>query len=602
MFESVTYLQDHFNNSLRKLDDAPADFIPKHLEKYLHERDGDNNKILSKNRYETLVYRMLKNKIDSSDIFVPDSIEYRSLERDLIDAKYFIENIDVISMKLGTKFLTEDFKMMVEANLKEMNSLILETNQNILNNKNPHFKIKDKSNKWHLEYQGVENKDINNPLFKKMPKIELANLIWLVQKKCDFFSAFTHILHKNASSNTETSHLIAVIIAYATNMGVPKMASCSGFFYNQLKKTSDAFFRAETLKLANEIIINASSKLSIHKIYNINNKVHSSIDGKKDEAHNNIFNARYSPKYFGMNKGISTITLGGNFHPLALKVVSPNEYEGNFGLELLLMNESDIQPSINSTDMHGINDINYALYEGCGYEFRPRYSNIYKHAQSIYSPNNLSDYPDNYIIKPTHQINKQLIFDEEFNFKRIVASILSKTCTVSTIVKKLSSSMKSNKTRKAIAEYNKIPRTIHILRTINDLSYRQDIQVALNRGESYHQLVDVIRFVNGGRITAKTEQEQIIFKESARLVANIIIYYNSFVLSQFYKQKLKQGQHKQIDALKRVSPIAWTNVNLYGKYELNDITSSTSINQIVDMVKNETLIDEFLNEQDFDEL
>ena len=161
--------------------------------------------------------------------------------------------------------------------------------------------------------------------------------------------------------------------------------------------------------------------------------------------------------------------------------------------------------------------------------------------------------------------------------------------------------MKSNKTRKAIAEYNKILRTIHILRTINDLSYRQDIQVALNRGESYHQLVDAIRFVNGGRITAKTEQEQIIFKESARLVANIIIYYNSFILSEFYTQKLKQDQQKQIDALKRVSPNAWTNINFIGKYDLNNITSSTSINKLVDMIKNETLIDEILNEQDLDE-
>ncbi len=195
----------------------------------------------------------------------------------------------------------------------------------------------------------------------------------------------------------------------------------------------------------------------------------------------------------------------------------------------------------------------------------------------------------------------QLILDEETNMKRIIASILSKTCTVSTIVKKLSSSMKSNKTRKAISEYNKILRTIHILRTINDLSYRQDIQVALNRGESYHQLVDAIRFVNGGRITAKTEQEQIIFKESARLVANIIIYYNTFILSQFYIQKLKQGQKKQIDALKRVSPNAWTNINLYGKYELYDITSSTSVSKLVDMIKNETLIDEILDEQDLDE-
>lgn len=48
------------------------------------------------------------------------------------------------------------------------------------------------------------------------------------------------------------------------------------------------------------------------------------------------------------------------------------------------------------------------------------------------------------------------MIDEAFNIKRIVASMMTKTCTVSTIVKKLSSSMKSNKTRKAIAEYNKI--------------------------------------------------------------------------------------------------------------------------------------------------
>ena len=139
------------------------------------------------------------------------------------------------------------------------------------------------------------------------------------------------------------------------------------------------------------------------------------------------------------------------------------------------------------------------------------------------------------------------------------------------------------------------------MRTINDLSYRQDIQVALNRGESYHQLVDVIRFVNGGRITAKTEQEQIIFKEATRLVANIIIYYNRFILSQFYIQKLKQGPYTQVEALKRVSTIAWVNMNLYGKYDLSNIASSTSMSQIMDILKNETLIDEFLNEQGLEE-
>ena len=43
------------------------------------------------------------------------------------------------------------------------------------------------------------------------------------------------------------------LIAYATNMGLAKMTSCSNLSYHQLKKTSGAFFRQDTLKVANEL-------------------------------------------------------------------------------------------------------------------------------------------------------------------------------------------------------------------------------------------------------------------------------------------------------------------------------------------------------------
>ncbi|MDC0857673.1 Tn3 family transposase, partial [Rickettsiales bacterium] len=131
-----------------------------------------------------------------------------------------------------------------------------------------------------------------------------------------------------------------------------------------------------------------------------------------------------------------------------------------------MMNESDIQPTINSTDMHGINEINHALHDFANYDFQPRYTNIYKQAQNICGAKDPSEYSDDYVIKPNYKIKTELMTDETFNIRRIVASMMTKTCTVSTIVKKLSSSMKSNKTRKAIAEYNKILRSIHILKTI----------------------------------------------------------------------------------------------------------------------------------------
>ena len=128
------------------------------------------------------------------------------------------------------------------------------------------------------------------------------------------------------------------------------------------------------------------------------------------------------------------------------------------------------------------------------------------------------------------------MLEEEMNMKRIAASFLLKTGSVSNVVKKLSA-MTTNRTRKAIAEYNNILRTIHILKTINSLKYRQNIQIALNRGESYHQLAGAISYANNGKIIAKTEREQLIFKECARLVCNVIIYYNSQILSHFYLEK-----------------------------------------------------------------
>ena len=63
------------------------------------------------------------------------------------------------------------------------------------------------------------------------------------------------------------------------------------------------------------------------------------------------------------------------------------------------------------------------------------------------------------------------------------------------------------------------------------------LTLVLNRGKSYHQLAGNVSYAHGGKIIAKTEREQLIFKECARLVCNVIIYYNSQILSHFYLEK-----------------------------------------------------------------
>ena len=108
--------------------------------------------------------------------------------------------------------------------------------------------------------------------------------------------------------------------------------------------------------------------------------------------------------------------------------------------------------------------------------------------------------------------------------------------------------------------------SIHILRYIDDSSFRQYIQKAVNRQELYHKLRRKVGFENGGKIMVRLESEQTAYHECNRLVCNMIVYYNSYILSQFLLEKSKKNQSEQIEALKQVSPIAWRHINFYGKY------------------------------------
>ena len=50
-------------------------------------------------------------------------------------------------------------------------------------------------------------------------------------------------------------------------------------------------------------------------LYDIQDVIHSSSDGQRMETQIDTINARYSPKYFGLQKGVSAYTLVANHVP-----------------------------------------------------------------------------------------------------------------------------------------------------------------------------------------------------------------------------------------------------------------------------------------------
>jgi hypothetical protein len=67
------------------LDKFPLRFIPDTMKRYLYTQGEIQSKQLLPDRYEFLVYRLLRHGLEAGEIFCPDSVRFRSFEDDLLD-------------------------------------------------------------------------------------------------------------------------------------------------------------------------------------------------------------------------------------------------------------------------------------------------------------------------------------------------------------------------------------------------------------------------------------------------------------------------------------------------------------------------------------
>jgi TnpA family transposase len=308
-----------------------------------------------------------------------------------------------------------------------------------------------------------------------------------------------------------------------------------------------------------------------------------SVDGSKYETKVQTIQSRYSPKYFGLKKGVVALNYLINHAVVNSEVIRPNDHESHFLFDIVRNNTSEIDADAITGDMHSINCLNYVLLAAINKSFTPNYNSPQKESISCMQP--LKTY-NHCIVQPTKVINEQLIEDEWDNIQRVLTSAVMGNTTQSIIVSKLTSSKRNNKTKRALSEYNEILKSLHILDFIDDALYRSCIRKALNRVEAYHNLRRAIAKVGGGKLSGKSIVENEVWNQCTRLIANAIIFYNGLLLDNVLKTLEVQGQNEgHLECIKNISPISWIHVNLTGKYEFTKYSSDINMQEIVAQFK-----------------
>ena len=290
------------------------------------------------------------------------------------------------------------------------------------------------------------------------------------------------------------------------------------------------------------------------------------VDGQKFEVARPTLKARRSKKYFKKGKGVVAYTLLVNHIPLQTELIGAHEHESYFAFDIWYNNTSSIMPTAITGDMYLINKASFAVMDWFGGKLCPRFTNLQAQLKHLYCGDELDQYKD-WLIKLVDKIDRQFIEDEWPNIEPIIKALGCKEITQSILIKKLCTYSASNKTRKALFEYDKLIRSIYTLKYLQDRKLQRDIHRSQNRVESYHQLRMAIATAYGKKqLSGRGDREIEISNQCARLIANAIIHYNSAILSKLKLKYEAEGDHKALAMLKKISPVAWQHIHFQGHF------------------------------------
>jgi TnpA family transposase len=551
--------------SQRPLAECPQATLPKRLRPYLLTFDAEGKPTsLQADRYEFWLYRQIRKRLKSGELYLDDSLQHRSLTDELVSLD---EKADVLS-QIDIPWLRTPIGPQLDTLTAELHEQWLAFNRELRQGKLKHLDYDGETQTLTWRRPKADHEAARQDSFyEQLSFCDVADVFRFVNAQCQFLSALTPLQPRYAKQIADSDSLMAVIIAQAMNHGNLVMARTSDIPYHVLEATYQQYLRQASLQAANDRISNAIAGLPIFPHYSFDlEALYGSVDGQKFGVERPTVKARYSRKYFGRGKGVVAYTLLCNHVPLQGWLIGAHEFEAHHVFDVWYRNTSDIVPTAITGDMHSVNKANFAILYWFGLRFEPRFTDLEEQLKQLHCADDPALY-EKCLVRPIGQIDTQAIVDEKANIDRIVATLGLKEMTQGTLIRKLCTYTIPNPTRRAIFEFDKLIRSLYTLRYLRDPQLQRNVHRSQNRIESYHQLRSAIAQVSGRKeLTGRTDVEIEISNQCARLIANAIIYYNSAILSRLLTKYEASQDAKALVLIKKISPAAWRHVHLNGHY------------------------------------
>jgi len=409
-----------------------------------------------------------------------------------------------------------------------------------------------------IEAEGLQH--LKNEIKKRIPEISIVDILVESEQWLNLHRGFGPLSGNLRRMDSPAARFITTLFCYGCNLGPSQTArSVKEFNRKQVAWLNLKQVNEERLDNAIVKVINAYNKFELPSYWGSGK--HASADGTQWDTYEQNLIAENHIRYGGYG-GIGYYHVSDKYIALYSRFIPCGVYEGNYILDGLLNNTSDIQPDTVHGDTQAQSYPVFGLAYLLGINLMPRIRNLkdlvfyrpdkrttYKHIDALFSDT----------------INWNLIQTHLPDMLRVVISIKLGKITASTILRRLGTSSRKNKLYFAFRELGKVVRTAFLLNYIGDVELRQTIQAATNKSEEFNGFAKWIFFGGEGIIAENIRHEQRKIIKYNHLVTNMVILHNVERMTRVLKQLQNEGYEITPEMLAGLGPYYNGHINRLGE-------------------------------------
>ena len=542
--------------------EAPMALVTDPWRPYMREPGG----ALSRRYYELCTLWQLRSALRAGDVWVTHSRRYADPATYLIPAAEWPQRRPDVIQQTGTPGEGEHRLQEREA---ELGTWLAQVDR-LLARKDSDLRVEDKRlvlTPLEAETRPASAAALAEQITARLPRVDLSELLIEVDTWTHFSAHLVHAANGESLRPAFLPYLYAGLLAQACNFGLEQMAHSTDLSYERLAWCSTWHLREETLKPAFSALVNYHHKLPLSQAWGAG--LLSSSDGQRFPVSGKNRLARPLPRDFGYATGVTFYSWSSDqLSQYGTKVIPATVRDAPYVLDELCNNTTELPIVEHTTDTHGYTEIIFALFDLVGFQFTPRLRDLGR--QRLYTSGTLDIqcYPR---LQPyiRQRIRRHRILDWWEEMLRVAGSIRLGWVTASLFVQKLHAYPRKSALARALQEYGRLIKTLHILRWYTHPDDRRRITRQLNKGEALHDLRAFLMVANKGQLRRRRPEDLTHQALCLNLVTNAVIVWNTVYMAAIIKQLQQEGYPVHESDLAHVWPTRYAHINVYGKYPFN---------------------------------